>query len=267
MQPGGSFLINRVTSHGFISLNIIFFRLCRKLYFSEHSTKLLNLSLDILRDINILFEDSTNCEQQYLLSKIVCYVDELKSNNIIQSMKNLKVKVDDLKNRHLVTSTTSNIFNIVENRINLAMENITSNNSSNYPDIIWGKALSFAPGDIIKVHQVGFNHYGVVSSNGMLLNYISDKITKKPVCSTFDFFSNGKILYKIQNLNNDETLKRAENFSMLKDYDLIYYNCEHFMTYCITGTPISSYFNRMVSASKGLKKFNELQNYIGDRNE
>lgn len=132
---------------------------------------------------------------------------------------------------------------------------------------------SFLRGDVLEVSRTHFTHYGIylgdnrvahlmpdillaltsdkertqkVVSNKRLLPGVICKVASIRVDTVEDFAYGADILVnhldetlKKKSLLNEEVARRAEQQLGLTPYSLLWNNCEHFVTYCRYGFPIS----------------------------
>ncbi len=109
-------------------------------------------------------------------------------------------------------------------------------------------------GDHIYVKRKGFlySHHGIYAGKGFVLHYKGAlKEKKDPAVIISDiatFLNNGKLrrrLYR-RRLPRSETLQIARAHLAQKGYSLVFNNCEHFATYCVTGKKKSMQVNRII---------------------
>ncbi|XP_062964889.1 lecithin retinol acyltransferase [Cynocephalus volans] len=132
---------------------------------------------------------------------------------------------------------------------------------------------SFLRGDVLEVPRTHLTHYGIylgdnrvahlmpdillaltddkgrtqkVVSNKRLILGVIVKVASIRVDTVEDFAYGADILVnhldeslKKKALLNEEVARRAEKLLGLTSYSLLWDNCEHFVTYCRYGTPIS----------------------------
>lgn len=132
---------------------------------------------------------------------------------------------------------------------------------------------SFLRGDVLEVSRTHFTHYGIylgdnrvahlmpdillaltndkertqkVVSNKRLVPGVICKVASIRVDTVEDFAYGADILVnhldetlKKKSLLNEEVARRAEQQLGLRPYSLLWNNCEHFVTYCRYGSPIS----------------------------
>ncbi|CAO2612776.1 Lecithin retinol acyltransferase [Lemmus lemmus] len=132
---------------------------------------------------------------------------------------------------------------------------------------------SFLRGDVLEVSRTHFTHYGIYLGNNRVAHLMPDillaltndkgriqkvvsnkrlipgvifKVASIRVDTVEDFAYGADILVnhldetlKKKSLHNEEVACRAEQQLGLTPYSLLWNNCEHFVTFCRYGTPIS----------------------------
>lgn len=135
------------------------------------------------------------------------------------------------------------------------------------------EALLFKRGDLLEVPRTLFVHFGIYLGNNRVAHLIPDilpaltcknacvekvvtnkrliagvlaKIASVRVDDVQDFAYGSNILINIMDqhirnkpLSNEEVAQRAEKLVGTTSYSLLWDNCEHFVTYCRYGTPVS----------------------------
>jgi len=102
------------------------------------------------------------------------------------------------------------------------------------------KALE--PGDHIVVHRGLYNHHGIFCGNDKVIHYRSSLKTKwsAEICTTtLSEFGEGAEVYIVLDESSDPVeviIRRAESRLGERWYNLLFNNCEHFATFCRTGT-------------------------------
>lgn len=131
----------------------------------------------------------------------------------------------------------------------------------------------FLRGDVLEVSRTHFTHYGIylgdnrvahlmpdillaltndkertqkVVSNKRLILGVICKVASIRVDTVEDFAYGADILVnhldetlKKKSLHNEEVARRAEQQLGISPYSLLWNNCEHFVTYCRYGSPVS----------------------------
>ncbi|KAE8630104.1 hypothetical protein XENTR_v10000695 [Xenopus tropicalis] len=131
----------------------------------------------------------------------------------------------------------------------------------------------FKRGDLLEVPRTLFVHFGIYLGNNKVAHLMPDilpalsddtclirrvvtnkrlimgvlaKIASIRVDSVQDFAYGGNILvnhmdksFKTKPLTNEEVARRAEKLVGSTPYSLLWNNCEHFVTYCRYGMPVS----------------------------
>ena len=109
-------------------------------------------------------------------------------------------------------------------------------------------------GDHIYVNRRGFlySHHGIYAGKGRVVHYkgaVREKQDPAVIISDIDTFLNkGKLRlrsYK-KRLPHLETLQFAKEHLDKKAYSLVFNNCEHFATYCVTGKKKSRQVRRII---------------------
>ena len=97
-----------------------------------------------------------------------------------------------------------------------------------------------------------YSHHGIYAEEGTVIHYKgADKEKRDPavIITDIDNFLNGGKLrrrnYK-KRLPHSESLRKAREHLSKKGYSLVFYNCEHFATYCATGNKKSLQVRRAI---------------------
>uniref|UniRef100_A0A8C3J703 Lecithin retinol acyltransferase n=1 Tax=Calidris pygmaea TaxID=425635 RepID=A0A8C3J703_9CHAR len=109
-----------------------------------------------------------------------------------------------------------------------------------------------ARGDLLEVPRTLFIHFGIYLGENRVAHLIPDilpAVTGDPsirVDTVEDFAYGGSILvnhmdrlFEDQVLGSEEAARRAEKLVGATAYSLLWNNCEHFVTYCRYGAPVS----------------------------
>ncbi|XP_031425791.1 phospholipase A and acyltransferase 4-like [Clupea harengus] len=129
------------------------------------------------------------------------------------------------------------------------------------------------PGDMIEIQRAGYNHWALFIGNGDVLHLTTDGVSSTAaifagsVDSVFAIVKKEKLKevalgdkWSVHNcLDNewetkspDVILKEAEQLVGKKmPYNLLTFNCEHFVTYLRYGIPESRQARKVISAVKG----------------
>ncbi|KAM8940310.1 lecithin retinol acyltransferase-like [Pelodytes ibericus] len=144
----------------------------------------------------------------------------------------------------------------------------TKNKIRQYFDICFLKR-----GDLLEVPRTLFVHYGIYLGNNKVAHLMPDilpalsdntcligkvvtnkrlimgvlaKVASIRVDNVQDFAYGGSIIvnhmdcsFKTKPLSNEEVAQRAEKLVGVTSYSLLWDNCEHFVTYCRYGIPVS----------------------------
>ncbi|KAM8938653.1 lecithin retinol acyltransferase [Pelodytes ibericus] len=131
----------------------------------------------------------------------------------------------------------------------------------------------FKRGDLLEVPRTLFVHYGIYLGNNKVAHLMPDilpalsdntcligkvvtnkrlimgvlaKVASIRVDNVQDFAYGGSIIvnhmdcsFKTKPLSNEEVAQRAEKLVGVTSYSLLWDNCEHFVTYCRYGIPVS----------------------------
>jgi hypothetical protein len=106
--------------------------------------------------------------------------------------------------------------------------------------------------------SVGWNlyvHHAVDVGDGTVIEYVSGTRAKRDSVITrrslADFAQGGRleIRHYGNRLDPDETVRRAESWLGKGGYDFFTNNCEHFATWCVTGSPASAQIENGVATA------------------
>ncbi|XP_056407699.1 lecithin retinol acyltransferase-like [Hyla sarda] len=140
-------------------------------------------------------------------------------------------------------------------------------------DTVYRDTSFFKRGDLLEVPRTLFIHYGIYLGNNKVAHLMPDilpaisddkcqiekvvtnkrlilgvlaKLASIRVDTVQDFAYGGSIIvnhmdksFKTKPLSNEEVAQRAEKLMGAKSYSLLWDNCEHFVTYCRYGFPVS----------------------------
>jgi hypothetical protein len=111
-------------------------------------------------------------------------------------------------------------------------------------------------GDHIYVRRKGFlySHHGIYAGKGLVVHYkgaVKEKQDPAVIITDIDtFLKSGKLrrrAYK-QRLPRSKTLQVARAHLSQKGYSLVFNNCEHFATYCVTGKKKSNQVHKIIGS-------------------
>lgn len=111
-------------------------------------------------------------------------------------------------------------------------------------------------GDHLVVDRGFYRHHAIDRGDGTVVHFAGasqDKVLVAVRVDAFeDFASGGTVWVRVygQRLDPDEAVRRAESMLGATDYHLIWNNCEHLASWCVTGTAESRQVER-VSATGG----------------
>nr|XP_033788367.1 lecithin retinol acyltransferase isoform X1 [Geotrypetes seraphini] len=154
-------------------------------------------------------------------------------------------------------------------------------------------ASCFQRGDLLEVPRTLFVHFGIylggdrvahmmpdvlpalsddtsliqkVVTNKRLILGVLTKVASIRVDTVEDFAYGGSILinhmdhsFKNQPLPNEEVAQRAEKLVGDTPYSLLWNNCEHFVTYCRYGTPVSFQTDKVKPFTENLKIYSHFK--------
>ena len=112
-------------------------------------------------------------------------------------------------------------------------------------------------GDHIKANRLVYTHHGVYIGDGWVIHYagegwaqlddVKTPRVQRDRLSTFRGDSKATVVQHPNPAPPDTVVKRAKSRLGEEDYDLIWNNCEHFATACVTGVGWS---NQVAEAAK-----------------
>ncbi|MEE6461186.1 hypothetical protein FKM82_001222 [Ascaphus truei] len=139
---------------------------------------------------------------------------------------------------------------------------------ANYDDVSY-----FKRGDLLEVPRTLFVHFGIYLGNNKVAHLMPDilPVLAEDTCSTQKVVTNKRLImgvlakvasirvdsvqdfayggsitvnhmdssFKTKPLSNEEVAQRAEKLVGATSYSLLWNNCEHFVTYCRYGIPVS----------------------------
>ncbi|NWU41472.1 LRAT acyltransferase, partial [Hylia prasina] len=106
----------------------------------------------------------------------------------------------------------------------------------------------FKRGDLLEVPRTLFIHFGIYLGENRVAHLMPDILPTASVRvdTVEDFAYGGSILvnhmdrlFEDQVLGSEEAARRAEKLVGATAYSLLWNNCEHFVTYCRYGAPVS----------------------------
>jgi hypothetical protein len=121
------------------------------------------------------------------------------------------------------------------------------------------KLLNIQGGDILYVHRGLYKHYGIYTGDGKVIHFAP--LTGKEIkaenavvheTSLGNFLKGGTL--KIDNKSKamfprPEIVERARSQIGNKSYNLVFFNCEHFATWCKTGVYESNQVNSAIDVA------------------
>ncbi len=112
-----------------------------------------------------------------------------------------------------------------------------------------------ARGDHIKVRRWIYSHHGIDCGDGTVIHYTGSPLRRINAAirqTPLDEFTEGKktviVPYDPQP-PPDEVVERARERLSEQKYSLIFNNCEHFATWCMTGKAESTQVRRAIGAT------------------
>ncbi len=106
-----------------------------------------------------------------------------------------------------------------------------------------------AKGDHLYVSRRTYTHHGIDCGDGTVIHYREGEAITR---SSRPYFALGETIRVKPYLTSDPpdvVLKRAESRLGERDYNLVFNNCEHFVSWCKTGEHRSEQVNSVVAAS------------------
>jgi len=107
-------------------------------------------------------------------------------------------------------------------------------------------------GDHLVTERTGYTHHGLYLGNNRVIHYsgLSDSLNKGKIeITSYEKFSQKKHTYVrncwLRTYNEDESIERAYSRLDEDEYNIIFNNCEHFVTWCIQGISKSEQVDRM----------------------
>jgi len=115
-------------------------------------------------------------------------------------------------------------------------------------------------GDHIYVRRKGllYSHHGIYAGSGAVIHFKGAVKEKKDpaviITDMHDFLNGGKLRRRKhkKRLASSETLRIARAHLSEKGYSLPFNNCEHFVTYCVTGKKTSRQVRGVVGGIVGI---------------
>ena len=105
-------------------------------------------------------------------------------------------------------------------------------------------------GDHLVTPRVGYTHHGLYVGNDLVIHYagLSDGFNKKSIgLTSLESFCNGKgytiASHPFRRYNGEESVERAYSKLGEDSYNIIFNNCEHFVSWCINGIHSSAQVN------------------------
>ncbi len=119
-------------------------------------------------------------------------------------------------------------------------------------------------GDHLVTPRAGYTHHGLYIGNGKVIHYsgCANGFSRGEISITsIDKFANGRKVsvkkHVMRTYSEDESVDRAYQRIGEDWYDVLFNNCEHFVTWCIVGVHLSSQVNQMVSNIAMAYKFSK----------
>ncbi len=115
-------------------------------------------------------------------------------------------------------------------------------------------------GDHLVSPRCGYTHHGLYIGNGSVIHYGGFAKTKVDgviaITSLREFCQNKSVRirrHKTRLFTPEESVKRAHTRLDENWYNILINNCEHFVTWCIYGLPISRQVNHLILSAVGYK--------------
>ena len=101
-------------------------------------------------------------------------------------------------------------------------------------------------GDHLVTERTGYTHHGLYLGDNEVIHYagLSDNLDKGKIeITSYKIFSQDKNTYVkdcwMRVYNEEESIERADSRLGEDEYNVVFNNCEHFVTWCIQGISIS----------------------------
>lgn len=112
------------------------------------------------------------------------------------------------------------------------------------------RTAGLSVGDHLITPRIGYTHHGIYAGSGQVIHYsgLSDGLRSGPIMEvSLDEFENGRGYRVKQDVHRAfdglQSVERARTRMQEQNYNLIFNNCEHFVTWCIHGKGSSSQVN------------------------
>lgn len=136
---------------------------------------------------------------------------------------------------------------------------------------LWGEVM-IQLGAHLSSGRTGYTHHGIYVGDGKVVHYsgLANGLSKGNICeTTIEKFNLGRDKITVITHPNPseyftpiEIVKRARSRIGENDYNIIFNNCEHFATWCATGTASSEQVKRTVKiAGAGYNTYRAYQAY------
>ena len=259
-----------------------------RIFQSYHNLKynyLKNSLLFLLREYNRLFElflSISNFKNEDFILKKIDLIDKFILSFNIQDLKEntgkqfFKIEkglravfneiIDKFDIKPVIIARVNNITINREKYLKIFPPEFNSNTFS------WIKERTqLEGGDILRVKLEEYFHFGIYAGDNKVIHYCNesdsvlfnrDFTIKKTDISIFSKFEEISVMKTDSILNKSNILLDAESKLGLKEYDIIFNNCEHFVNKCAFGLNFSNYFERILVAVKRIKEVKGLNRIL-----
>jgi len=110
-------------------------------------------------------------------------------------------------------------------------------------------------GDHLVTPRTGYSHHGLYVGDGMVIHYsgLADGVSSGAIeLTSFEAFHCGRAVrvrhYRQRKYSRDQSVSRAYSRLGEDGYNVVLNNCEHFVSWCITGRHSSEQVNRVATS-------------------
>ena len=128
--------------------------------------------------------------------------------------------------------------------------------------LIWKDIDELKKGDILRIRNGGYYHYGVYFGDDIIVHYFENNGETILSRTSKEYFLNNK-MFKVLEQDIQNIVIEKINFLLgSDDYDIIFNNCEHLLFYLVSGEFYSTYLYRMLRISKNIKAYRVLNRIL-----